>query len=63
MIRLTKGYINPSENQRVLVELEDSTITGAIYRPTMKLEDPGNFKPVGVDCLEFETPVVSWGSL
>lgn len=61
-IELKKGYNSPSENQNVIVELENGTTTGALFIPVngTPLESNNCYKPVGVPCNVFLSPVVAW---
>ncbi|MCP4986032.1 MAG: hypothetical protein GY928_08170 [Colwellia sp.] len=61
MIKIKEGYINPSENQRVIVKLEDGSITGAVYKPTTykELHDYRLFE--GYNCVGlFNSKPVAW---
>ncbi len=61
MIKIKEGYINPSENQRVIVKLEDGSITGAVFRCSkfLELHDALSFEPS--DSLEmFFVDPVAW---
>ncbi len=65
MIRIEEGYCNPDENQRVIVKLEDGTITGAVYKPMFNLEDPKSFEPVefGLTSFEYGQIPIAWKSI